>query len=284
MSSLTTRLGLYKPASTEFYNVVTDQTNNWDALDAVIGFVPATSATRPASTFSGLSIRETDTGRLWVSDGSAPAANSWKVQPFVAGVAASAAVTTDLMMRHRVAAETNDRFNIRGDGRLQWGSGAAAIDTNLYRSAANVLRTDDAMQALRFISPITSDSAAASATLSLTTTEQDVSGATLTVTTQAANAKAIVIGVFNMRVVSASASAQVNGFLNVDGTTITAPVARLLSTTNSTRSTVLQCWEVVLPAAGVHTLKLRGSISATGGTYEILQPDTTITAMYIETA
>lgn len=29
------------------------------------------------------------------------------------------------------------------DGRLEWGSGAAAPDTNLYRSAANSLRTDD---------------------------------------------------------------------------------------------------------------------------------------------
>lgn len=284
MSTLTSRLGLYKPATTEFYNVITDQNNNWDSLDAFVGFVPSTSATRPASAFNGMSIRETDTGRLWVSDGSAPSSGSWKTQPLVSNVPASAALTTDLVLRQRVGTEANDRMNIRGDGRIQWGPGTAAVDTNLYRSAASVLRTDDAFQALRFINPITTTSAAASATLSATTTEQDISGATVAVTTQAANAKAIVIGVFNMRVVSASASAQVNGFLNVDGTTITAPVARLLSTTNSTRTTCVQCWEVTLPAAGAHTLKLRANISAAGGTYEILQPDTTITAMVIETA
>lgn len=34
------------------------------------------------------------------------------------------------------------RFNIRADGRLEWADGTAANDTNLYRSAAGVLRTD----------------------------------------------------------------------------------------------------------------------------------------------
>ena len=155
MSTLTSRLGLYKPATTEFYNVITDQNNNWDSLDAFVGFVPSTSATRPASAFNGMSIRETDTGRLWVSDGSAPSSGSWKTQPLVSNVPASAALTTDLVLRQRVGTEANDRMNIRGDGRIQWGPGTAAVDTNLYRSAASVLRTDDAFQALRFINPIT---------------------------------------------------------------------------------------------------------------------------------
>jgi hypothetical protein len=39
------------------------------------------------------------------------------------------------------------RVQMLGDGRLDWGSGAASFDTNLYRSAANVLRTDDQFQA-----------------------------------------------------------------------------------------------------------------------------------------
>lgn len=38
------------------------------------------------------------------------------------------------------------RFNIDANGKFTWGTGAAAPDTNLYRSAANVLKTDDTLQ------------------------------------------------------------------------------------------------------------------------------------------
>src|SRR5690606_19225481 len=43
----------------------------------------------------------------------------------------------------RAGADTQNRFQARGDGQLSWGSGSAAVDTNLYRSAANTLKTDD---------------------------------------------------------------------------------------------------------------------------------------------
>jgi hypothetical protein len=36
-----------------------------------------------------------------------------------------------------------DRFQRRADGLMSWGDGASALDTNLYRDAANRLRTDD---------------------------------------------------------------------------------------------------------------------------------------------
>lgn len=41
--------------------------------------------------------------------------------------------------------DTNARLNVRADGQMQWGPGNAAADTNLYRSAANVLHTDDSL-------------------------------------------------------------------------------------------------------------------------------------------
>ncbi len=48
--------------------------------------------------------------------------------------------------RFNKQAEANDRFQIRGDGRLDWGvGGATALDTNLYRSTTNTLKTDDAL-------------------------------------------------------------------------------------------------------------------------------------------
>lgn len=44
-----------------------------------------------------------------------------------------------------VSGDTFDRFRRYTDGKQEWGSGGAARDTNLYRDAANSLRTDDAL-------------------------------------------------------------------------------------------------------------------------------------------
>ena len=46
-------------------------------------------------------------------------------------------------MQTKSAADVNQRWTLRADGLTQWGDGTAALDTNLYRSAANVLKTDD---------------------------------------------------------------------------------------------------------------------------------------------
>ena len=56
------------------------------------------------------------------------------------------AVGTDNVLGIGIDGDTNEftRLALRADGRFLWSSGAAAADVNLYRSAANVLRTDDA--------------------------------------------------------------------------------------------------------------------------------------------
>lgn len=46
-----------------------------------------------------------------------------------------------------VGANSFESFLISGGGQLNWGSGAAATDTNLYRSAADILKTDDLLDA-----------------------------------------------------------------------------------------------------------------------------------------
>src|SRR5688500_15886149 len=43
----------------------------------------------------------------------------------------------------RVTGDTHDRLIIDADGTHSWGPGNGAVDTNLYRPAANTLRTDD---------------------------------------------------------------------------------------------------------------------------------------------
>ncbi|MFC8447680.1 hypothetical protein [Kitasatospora sp. NPDC057223] len=82
-ATTTTRLGLYKTSSdgADFVNVVTDLLNNLDAIDLNIGYRDCTSTTRPSTVWKGLPIRESDTGRLYVSNGTAPASASWKQIP-----------------------------------------------------------------------------------------------------------------------------------------------------------------------------------------------------------
>lgn len=41
--------------------------------------------------------------------------------------------------------DTADRFSVQGSGLLNWGSGTAAADTNLYRSTVGVVKTDQSL-------------------------------------------------------------------------------------------------------------------------------------------
>jgi hypothetical protein len=58
----------------------------------------------------------------------------------IAGTAASGTALASL-----VSGDTFDRVRVLNDGTIEMGSGTAARDTNLYRSAANTLKTDDAL-------------------------------------------------------------------------------------------------------------------------------------------
>ena len=167
MSTLTSRVGLYKPAAdgSELVNVVTDLNNNLDKIDSWLGATVCTSGTRPALPFSGQIIRESDTAKMycwsgaaWVQilHGTANYDSSINI-PNVAhqvniGAGASTGAfsakrtnSTDLLLAGRVGAEGNDRFSVTQAGGMSWGPGSAATDTNLYRSAANVLKTDDSL-------------------------------------------------------------------------------------------------------------------------------------------
>ena len=42
-----------------------------------------------------------------------------------------------------VTTDSNNRFKLEQNGVMSWGSGSAAVDTNLYRNAASELKTDD---------------------------------------------------------------------------------------------------------------------------------------------
>jgi fibronectin-binding autotransporter adhesin len=69
------------------------------------------------------------------------------------GFATSSTHTAQLdnlnILQSRVAVgsspESFNRFEVRGSGKLSWGGGSSAPDTDLYRNAANVLRTGDTL-------------------------------------------------------------------------------------------------------------------------------------------
>jgi hypothetical protein len=50
-------------------------------------------------------------------------------------------------LQAQVAGDTQKRFQVLVDGSLSWGSGAATLDTTLYRAAAGRLKTDTALHA-----------------------------------------------------------------------------------------------------------------------------------------
>lgn len=150
----TSRLSLYKSASdgSEDVDYTQDLGNNWDTLDLAVGALACTSSTFPSAPWDGQLIRDTDTDRLWVSNGTSPASGSWQEictpdasQVFTAGIGSeTSAAATNAIVAY-VTDDTANRFTVGGDGRIWWGSGAATLDTNLYRSAANVLKTDDSL-------------------------------------------------------------------------------------------------------------------------------------------
>jgi hypothetical protein len=64
----------------------------------------------------------------------------------LAAIATRRANATDSVIGFGVGADSVSRYVVYSDGKTEWGAGGStARDTNLYRSAANVLATDDAL-------------------------------------------------------------------------------------------------------------------------------------------
>jgi hypothetical protein len=164
MGTTTSRVGLYKPLTdgSEFVNVATDLDANYDLLDGAVGFQSCTSSTRPGTPYSGKPIMQTDTTySTYFSNGTSPASASWVEIPnssstFAATLKLGAALTitgasatitrasaTNPAINLQITGDTNARLLQQADGKLVWGSGSTTGDTNLYRSAADTLKTDD---------------------------------------------------------------------------------------------------------------------------------------------
>ena len=178
----TTRLGLYKSKSdgSELVNYSQDIGQNLDLIDSAVGFQIVTSSTRPSSPYPGKPIAESNTSyRTYFSNGTTPASASWVEIPNSSGTFGgnlalasgsslsigaatltrsaggslnsntnyqrTGAVTTDTAYSALVTGDGFDRVRVRADGLIEIGPGNAARDTNLYRSAADTLKTDDSL-------------------------------------------------------------------------------------------------------------------------------------------
>lgn len=53
---------------------------------------------------------------------------------------------TDLAVKSKVDGDAEDRYQMSVDGKMLWGDGTNAGDTNLYRSDADLLKTDDSLE------------------------------------------------------------------------------------------------------------------------------------------
>jgi len=58
-----------------------------------------------------------------------------------------------------VDGDSDVRIKVEAGGRISWGSGSTTADTNLYRSSANALKTDDIFEAVGGVVTLTTDGA-----------------------------------------------------------------------------------------------------------------------------
>lgn len=148
MATTTLRLGLSKKDVNDTFNEVLYDNGNADILDAAVGFSACTSATRPSSPYNGQSIRETDTGRFYVSNGSAPASASW--------IQLLNTVSDIVLTGHNITLTgTGSNLTVGGSGSIAGnlalpttGTPGALLlgpDVNLYWGSANTLKTDDSL-------------------------------------------------------------------------------------------------------------------------------------------
>lgn len=256
MSTFSSRLGLYLPAGNENVSRVNDIINNFEKLEDLVGLTLATSSVAPSSPFQGQFRLNTDNHRSYIYDRS-----TWQEFP-------TASERCGTTIGWGTAGDANNKIQLTAGGRLEMGAGGAStVDVNLYRSAANVLKTDDQLAVAGGTAGIVDTyTAAASGALTTSTTDTDVPGASVTVVTARANAVAIIHGVYDITCSAFTTAGVGVGMCMVDGVLQTAQ-ALFQPSVAGQRATVTQQWVVNLGASGSKVVKLQGR--KTGGTNTI---------------
>lgn len=243
----TSRLGLYKSKSdgSELVSYPQDIGGNFDKLDLATGFQAVTSTTRPSAPYSGKPIAESDTGRLYYSNGSAPASGSWVE---IASNGASFTLTgtrsitlngtanTTTKFAALVSGDTNNRFEITADGTNKWGSGSGAVDVQLGRTGVARLGVIGSGAALGIGGSYMRPQAGATATVANTLTETVI--ATLNIpASDAAVGATYRITVYGTASVTATPTITVRGRLGGVAGTLAATLGPVTASTGVTNQT-----------------------------------------------
>lgn len=121
MATSTTRLGLREPGEGDNVQVQLDLNDNWDKVDAAVG-MPISTTIPTSGVYAGRMVAvSTDSYRTYFSNGTSPASASWVEIP-------------------NSGSNFGQDLNLASTKKLIIGS-----DVNLYRNAANVLKTDDSL-------------------------------------------------------------------------------------------------------------------------------------------
>lgn len=114
------------------YQVLADGKTQWGPGGAT---VPDTNLYRGAA------------GQL-STDGQVQAVGFVSTSTGTALIARGLATVASAVVVGRITADTIDRYQLLGDGKMQWGSGSAVADTALYRSGVGTLKTDGVFTAI----------------------------------------------------------------------------------------------------------------------------------------
>ena len=120
------------------YEVLGDGKTNWGAGGAsAVDTNLYRSVANTLKTDDALTVEGVVTAKAGVDVGLATAGPSLKTQQVLANTVLSNSL---------LAEDVNHSIEVLGSGKINWGvGGATAVDTNLYRSAADTLKTDDAL-------------------------------------------------------------------------------------------------------------------------------------------
>ena len=179
MATTTTKLGLVKPASSDRVDVTGHVSDNFTTLDSRINAFVCTSATHPASPYSGMLIFETDTNNVcvyhsqdgnnyWLPIGNNSWGKGYKASTAITANSASTSGTTELDTGIEVTfdAETGREYLVSLDTyvqlttddatiggrvlvRLRWASGASVGTGDTFIDNASdqlVVQTNNQLQ------------------------------------------------------------------------------------------------------------------------------------------
>ena len=128
-------------------NTHTGDINLLDGFDVILG----TGASGPNNSNelrwrNGVGLINTSGSILTVNNGSLQSGGFELLGSSSLSRTSASSASTELLYS-RVSGDNEDRLSIKADGKLEWGSGTAVADVNLYRLSSTTLKTDDTLEA-----------------------------------------------------------------------------------------------------------------------------------------